>query len=736
MPGAGEDAASNYVQYVSGVHLPEVPEGVEIWRRYVGDVITSDPVAVALECQRLMDALFEGLMGIPRSSRVRRTAPDFSSREPGMCGRARGFFVVSELQGRKQLHWHALVWCGLPCWVPQRAAGLRCPVAPADDATSAPDAATATPSRPVDLARPAAPVAVDGALGAAAAAADGPMCDFGAMVTRVLNSYYIAQAPAHLHAAHLFHRTNGTTETARAAYWSPPPAETAVATRERGVAVAVQTNVHSHCASCRKGRMGPSQCRLCYPRACNTSQTPRRIVAESRAISNSNKVRLRPRVHDDCGPPPACPERPPAENATLHDEVRRAAMPGGDTRLLNYTIGRDAVVPPPELVQRRILTAADGDTLLRRAHARLRVAALSIGANTGPLVNSSTTTEELSAAVNGLVAELHLHRHNPAGGESPLSDHEDILTAFAALPPGRLVPFLDYYTTQNSLVGETHPAIIAAVGCSFNAQPLVSTEAAMNAIFYLLDYVSAPAPRVHRAGTDASATRDSQVLKDGMRPADLIGFLKAARQRYFEYEGTAPAGEDPQAGSRPYRRLMQIMMNGMCAAAEVGIQQCALNDLGLPSHYCSESFSHVFAAPAVRERRRESALARGEPAGIAIDAEVARGAAPSRRRGIETGAGRRVRMRAAPDAVTAVRAAAAARALTLAARHVVRFQRVRVCSLRLRLQATGQSHLRTTHDGGLPLGGAGAFAGAARMAQQWYARAVGPCMFAIEWCFS
>ena len=83
-----------------------------------------------------------------------------------------------------------------------------------------------------------------------------------------------------------------------------------------------------------------------------------------------------------------------------------------------------------------------------------------------------------------------------------------------------------------------------------------------------------------------------------------------------------------------------------------------------------------------------------------------------------------------------VRAAAAARALTLAARHVVRFQRVRVCSLRLRLQATGQSHLRTTHDGGLPLGGAGAFAGAARMAQQWYARAVGPCMFAIEWCFS
>ena len=36
---------------------------------------------------------------------------------------ARDYFIVSEMQGREQVHWHALISAGVPQWVMQRAAG-------------------------------------------------------------------------------------------------------------------------------------------------------------------------------------------------------------------------------------------------------------------------------------------------------------------------------------------------------------------------------------------------------------------------------------------------------------------------------------------------------------------------------------------------------------------------------------------------------------------------------------
>ena len=42
---------------------------------------------------------------------------------------ARDYFIVSEMQGREQVHWHALISAGVPQWVMQRAAG-RAPAGP------------------------------------------------------------------------------------------------------------------------------------------------------------------------------------------------------------------------------------------------------------------------------------------------------------------------------------------------------------------------------------------------------------------------------------------------------------------------------------------------------------------------------------------------------------------------------------------------------------------------------
>ena len=69
-------------------------------------------------CQRMMDALTLVLFGVPAISK--KTFVDFTSRAPGAFGKAKAYFTVSEVTGRSQLHWHTLLWCGLPHWLTQR----------------------------------------------------------------------------------------------------------------------------------------------------------------------------------------------------------------------------------------------------------------------------------------------------------------------------------------------------------------------------------------------------------------------------------------------------------------------------------------------------------------------------------------------------------------------------------------------------------------------------------------
>ena len=72
-----------------------VSEDTEIWRTNVGNDISRDPAAIALMCQRLVDAVLELLVGVPMRSR--KTSTDFTSRPKGCFGRPRAWFSVTEV---------------------------------------------------------------------------------------------------------------------------------------------------------------------------------------------------------------------------------------------------------------------------------------------------------------------------------------------------------------------------------------------------------------------------------------------------------------------------------------------------------------------------------------------------------------------------------------------------------------------------------------------------------------
>ena len=162
---------------------------------------------------------------------------------------------------------------------------------------------------------------------------------------------------------------------------------------------------------------------------------------------------------------------------------------------------------------------------------------------------------------------------------SSLSDeHREFIKK---LPKEQRICFVDYVSQCNALIGESNEIIAAALGCNFNAQPIVSTEAAINVIFYLCEYM----------------------LKDGMEVAALLGVVDAAKRRCDNFPGCAPEGEDPKAGSRPIRRFVSVVLNGICGLTEMSPQQCALNVAGLPAHFCSHAFSWVFPSPAIQQFR-------------------------------------------------------------------------------------------------------------------------------------
>jgi hypothetical protein len=83
---------------IAGALDADFDEHVIEWRVNVGREISQDPTAIALVCQRMMEALREELFGVPRLGKC--TTAQFSSRPPGALGRAQACFDVTEVTGR------------------------------------------------------------------------------------------------------------------------------------------------------------------------------------------------------------------------------------------------------------------------------------------------------------------------------------------------------------------------------------------------------------------------------------------------------------------------------------------------------------------------------------------------------------------------------------------------------------------------------------------------------------
>ena len=58
---------------------------------------------------------------------------------------------------------------------------------------------------------------------------------------------------------------------------------------------------------------------------------------------------------------------------------------------------------------------------------------------------------------------------------SALLEDGDVIAAVKAMSEVQQADFIDYLSTQNSMLGESNPFISLAMGCGVNLQPLVST---------------------------------------------------------------------------------------------------------------------------------------------------------------------------------------------------------------------------------------------------------------------
>jgi hypothetical protein len=253
--------------------------------------------------------------------------------------------------------------------------------------------------------------------------------------------------------------------------------------------------------------------------------------------------------------------------------MHRLGLPGGHRSILDYSLLRP-IISIPNISDR--LSDEQIKSLLLKQYKRLMLVCKKL-AIVPSIVNNNYNLNDLQNACSEMMKNLHLGSLNH---ESSLLVNQTLIDTILELP--NAIDFIDYLSQQNSLLGETNAIAMAIMGMSLNIQPMFSIESAMQAMFYVIDYLT----------------------KDTLEPKKLLAFVKAARDRFVNFPGHAPSEEDPLAGDRPVRRLGQILQNGITGSVEYGVQQCALNVLGLPSHDSNYTFRYVLSKQAIQSVRQ------------------------------------------------------------------------------------------------------------------------------------
>jgi hypothetical protein len=134
----------------------------------------------------------------------------------------------------------------------------------------------------------------------------------------------------------------------------------------------------------------------------------------------------------------------------------------------------------------------------------------------------------------------------------------------------------------NMLLSETNMTLAAAAGCATNAQMLISREEAVQAISYIIDYMT----------------------KERYDLTTLQPVVLAALRHVRTYPSTAPDAKDPEA-RRPGRQLLQRIVNAIGSYSQLSLDLAAAHVMGEPAHACTDPMAWVFWKAAIAYRRAE-----------------------------------------------------------------------------------------------------------------------------------
>ena len=185
-------------------------------------LLAENPVAATEIFKMTIEAVWSCLLGLPHDRATRKTFPHSENRK-GIFGETRGFFSVTETQGRLSLHAHMVIWAGVDPEVIQKCAAYG---------------------------------------------------DLASEIAQVLDSHFAARLPPILHYKSLVRlatdpKKREPLDPLRMTYLQvTPPTTPEETTRflEHSQEVMNRCGNHQHSGTCEKGEAGLRGCRLCFPR--------------------------------------------------------------------------------------------------------------------------------------------------------------------------------------------------------------------------------------------------------------------------------------------------------------------------------------------------------------------------------------------------------------------------------------------------------------------------------------
>jgi len=93
-----------------GMH---VPVDIPLSEDWVQRLASLNPVALCLEFEKMVTAIFTHLLGMPPTGRCRSSAPVAKERAIGIAGKLTSWTYIIELNKRKAMHFHAVLNGGL-----------------------------------------------------------------------------------------------------------------------------------------------------------------------------------------------------------------------------------------------------------------------------------------------------------------------------------------------------------------------------------------------------------------------------------------------------------------------------------------------------------------------------------------------------------------------------------------------------------------------------------------------